>query len=97
MIVSYSTNGKKKTIANVGTADEAISAVRLFLDTNGFKTHYMRFIPNSERDSVIIDYGNWFNYMVVDGNTEDESVLEKFAEYTKRMSNESSSKKSKRK
>lgn len=41
MIVSYSTNGKKKTIANVGTADEAISVIKLFLDTNGFKTHYM--------------------------------------------------------
>lgn len=97
MTVSYSTSGKKKVIANVTTADEAMSAIRVFLDTSGFKTHYMRFIPNSEKDNVIIDYGSWFNYMVVDGDTEDEDVLEKFAEYTKRMSNESSSKKSKRK
>lgn len=97
MIVSYSTNGKKKTIANVGTADEAISAIRVFLEISGFEKHYMRFIPNSEKDSVIIDYGSWFNCMVVDGDTEDENVLEKFAEYTKRMSNESNSKESKRK
>ena len=97
MIVSYSTNGKKKTIANVGTADEAMSAIRVFLETSGFEKHYMRFIPNREKDSVIIDYGSWFNYMIVDGNTEDENVLDKFEEYTKRMSNESDSKKNKRK
>lgn len=97
MIVSYSTNGKKKTIAIVSTVDEAMSAIRVFLEISGFEKHYMRFIPNREKDSVIIDYGSWFNYMVVDGNTEDENVLDKFEEYTKRMSNESSSKKSKRK
>lgn len=97
MIVSYSTNGKKKTIANVGTADEAMSAIRVFLETSGFEKHYMRFIPNRKKDSVIIDYGSWFNYMIVDGNTEDENVLDKFEEYTKRMSNESDSKKNKRK
>lgn len=97
MTVSYSTSGKKKVIANVTTVDEAMSAIRVFLDTSGFKTYYMRFIPNSKKDSVIIDYGSWFNYMVVDGDKEDEDVLEKFAEYTKRKSNESSSKKSKRK
>lgn len=97
MTVSYSTSGKKKAITNVNTVDEAMSAIRVFLDTGGFKTHYMRFIPNKEKGNVIIDYGNWFNYMVVDGDTEDEDVLEKFAEYTKRKLNESSSKKSKRK
>lgn len=97
MTVSYSTNGKKKAIANVDTIDEAMSAIRVFLDTSGFKTHYMRFIPNSEKDSVIIDYGSWFNYMTIDSDTEDEDILEKFAEYTKRKSNESNSKKTKRK
>ena len=97
MTVSYSTSGKKKAITNVNTVDEAMSAIRVFLDTGGFKTHYMRFIPNKEKGNVIIDYGNWFNYMVVDGDTEAADVLEKFAEYTKRTLNESSSKKSKRK
>lgn len=97
MTVSYNTSGKKRAIASVNTADEAMSAIRAFLDTSGFETHYMRFIPNSEKDSVIIDYGSWFNYMTVDSDNEDENVLEKFAEYTKRKSNESSSKKSKRK
>lgn len=97
MTVSYSTNGKKKAISVVSTVDKAMSAIRVFLETSGFEKHYMRFIPNREKDSVIIDYGSWFNYMVVDGNTEDENVLDKFEEYTKRMSNESDSKKNKRK
>lgn len=97
MTVSYSTNGKKKAIASVCTVDEALSAIRVFLDTGGFKTHYMRFIPNSEKDSVIIDYGSWFNYMTVDSDTEDECVKDKFVEYTKRKLNEGNDKKAKRK
>ena len=97
MTVSYSTNGKKKAIASVNTVEEALSAIRVFLDTGGFKTYYMRFIPNSEKDSVIIDYGSWFNYMTVDRDKEDECVKDKFAEYTKRITNESDNKKTKRK